>query len=262
MVKLDKTSKNNILSDQTLRTSLYPPITLPSTHNPQLVNLDRSQCIEFDKTDNRNYVINITNITRLFTKRKDKQLIKLLEKYIKRNNITYLPIAYYYLGRIYCDFKSNYYNITKGVEYITIASNTYDHNGATIICAMWAEKMSERLKLFEKAAANNSKYAITWLGRYYYKKGYKKTGINLLLNAANQNYIDAINELGYIYYKQKDYPKSFNYYLTSHNLGNIIGTKHVGLMIKEGKGHPKDKTLAREYLTTYWMATKDHSVLD
>jgi hypothetical protein len=223
--------------------------------NSKLVN-------ELNRTEVYDDIIDITDINNMFKTYSDKQLVPILLQQRIDPNIIIRSNALYFLGRIYCDPKSEFYNLVKGVSYINIASKNYNHNGATCIRAMWEIKLSRRKQVFKLAARNNSRFANMWLARYYYTHHKKRKALKMLTDIANTNYVDALNELGKIYYNKKKYNLSFEMYLRSHNLNNIIGTKHVGLALKKGDGTPKDMVLAKEFLTAYWMQTKDHTPLD
>lgn len=194
----------------------------------------------------------------LFKKRLDDILVPILIEDVQNNIIE----AFYFLGRIYCDYKSDYYDLEKGINYIVFLSKIHHHPESTCFRAFWAVKMSKRKKLYKKAAQYGSKFAITWLGRYYYKNGKKQKGLTFLHHAASLDYVDAINHLGYIYYKKKKFTQSFLMYKKSHELGNIIGTKNLALAYKKGKGCKKNLITSNELSIIYWMKTKDYTFLD
>lgn len=260
---------NNDAINPETKIAIVPTVTTATTdpshdsllyeHYDSLLPID---CITKLLTETQKQKVSVKQIEQLFREKKDHILVPLLKRYLTHTNPQYVAFSLYYLGRIYCEYTSEFYNLQEGVRYIELASIKYNHSHATCMLAAWAVKMSERVSLYEKAARHGSKYATTWLGRYYFKQGDERRGMDLLHSMATLNYIDAINELGTIYDRKKMYRESFGMWLKSHDLGNIIGTKMCGLAYKDNNGVRKDLEKARELLTIYWKATQDHSLLD
>lgn len=191
----------------------------------------------------------------LYKSRQDIQLTDILLTDIRYNphNIS----AIYYLGRLLIDPKYKYYNNTQGHQLLTYLSDNYNHPHATCILAARATTMSNKLFLYKKAAYNNSKFAMTWLGRYNLTANPER-GVRWLERAASYNYLDALNELGRYYKRMGRYERSFYYYNISKELGNIIGIKNIGKFYRDGKYVSKNIQLSEELLTNYWLATKEY----